>query len=137
MPVHNYGNDLFVLTVNGRRLTDWGQAATPYTDDPIDPRRQLIRAQGGNGISTERSNPGRVMNVFLNPGGADSAYMQALYNSGATIECSKQQVGTLEVATGIEGIIVNDGQSGRGGSTITDDQYTIEFNVWNENKGGE
>ena len=62
--------------------------------------------------------------------------MQGLFNSNANITISKTQVGTLEAAVGSEGVIVNDAESGRGGSTITDDQYIVEFNIWTETKGG-
>ena len=137
MSVENYGNDLFVTTINGRIMTDWGQAPTPFTDSPIDPRRSLIRGQGGNAITTSRSNPGRTVEVLFMPGGPDSAYMQGLFNSGAIIELSREQVGTLESAIGIEGVIVNDAPVGRGGTTITDDGFTIEFNIWDGLKGGE
>lgn len=137
MAVNNLSTDTNVLSINGRVISDWGEAATPYTDDPIDPKSQLRRGQGGNAVRLDRKNPGRVVNIFLNPGGRDSAYMQNLFNAGATIGLVSQQVGTLEAKTGAEGVITNDGQSGRAGSTITDDQYTIEFNTWTATKGGD
>ncbi len=137
MPVHNYGTDLFVVSVNGRPISDWGEAVTPFSDDPIDPKGVLRRGQGGNAARLGRKNPGRMVTMFLQPGGADSAYMQGLMNSEANIALSAQQIGTLEAAIGAEGVITNDGPNGRGGDTITDDQYIIEFNVWTASKGGE
>lgn len=137
MGVNNFSTDLFVITVNGRVIDDWGEAAQPYSDDPIDPKSTLRRGQGGNAVRLDRINPGRRVTLNLNPGGTDSAYMSGLMNSGATITLSKTQIGTLETAIGTEGVIVNDGTVGRGGSTITDDVYIIEFNTWGDTKGGE
>lgn len=136
MALGNFSTDLFVFTVNGREITDWGEAATPYTDDPIDPKRTLRRAQGGRAIRLDRINPGRRVTIYLNPGSPDSAYMQGLYASGANIEVAGTQIGTLETVAGLEGVIVNDAQTGRGGTTITDDQFVMEFNVWTATKGG-
>ena len=136
MALNNYSTDLFVATVNGRVISDWGETATPLTDEPIDPRAALRRGQGGNAVRLDRLNPGRRVTFNLNPGGQDSAYMQGLFNSGANIEVSLQQVGTLETAVGIEGVIVNDGPVGRGGATVTDDVFIAEFNLWTGFKGG-
>lgn len=136
MSLNNFANDNTVVTVNGRQLTDWGMAEQPYTDEPIDPSSTLLRAQGGNAVRLDRANPGRRVNVYLNPGSADSAYMQGLFNSRANIELSYQQIGTLETALGAEGVIVNDGSRGRAGTTsITDDQFTMEFNSWTASRG--
>lgn len=136
MSLNNFTNDNTVVTVNGRQLTDWGMAEQPYTDEPIDPSSTLLRAQGGNAVRLDRANPGRRVNVYLNPGSADSAYMQGLFNSRANITLSFQQIGTLETALGAEGVIVNDGSRGRAGTTsITDDQFTMEFNSWTASRG--
>lgn len=136
MSLNNFSNDNTVVTVNGRQLTDWGMAEQPYTDEPIDPSSTLLRAQGGNAVRLDRANPGRRVNVYLNPGSADSAYMQGLFNSRVNIELSFQQIGTLETALGAEGVIVNDGTRGRAGTTsITDDQFTMEFNSWTASRG--
>ena len=121
MSLNNFANDNTVVTVNGRQLTDWGMAEQPYTDEPIDPSSTLLRAQGGNAVRLDRANPGRRVNVYLNPGSADSAYMQGLFNSRANITLSFQQIGTLETALGAEG--------------ITDDQFTMEFNSWTASRG--
>lgn len=137
MSLNNFANDNTVVTVNGRQLTDWGMAEQPYTDEPIDPSSTLLRAQGGNAVRLDRANPGRRVNVYLNPGSADSAYMQGLFNSRANITLSFQQIGTLETALGAEGVIVNDGTRGRAGTTsITDDQFIMEFNSWTASRGG-
>jgi hypothetical protein len=137
MSVNNFSTDLHVVTVNGRIINDWGDTATPYTDDPIDPRSTLRRGQGGNAVRLDRKNPGRRVTLNLNPGSSDSAYMQGLFNSSANITISVQQIGTLENSIGTEGVIVNDGSVGRAGSSITDDQYMMEFNQWTSLKGGE
>ena len=137
MSLNNFSNDNCVVTINARQLTDWGMAEQPYTDEPIDPSSTLLRAQGGNAVRLDRANPGRRVNVYLNPGSADSAYMQGLFNSRANITLSFQQIGTLETALGAEGVIVNDGSRGRAGTTsITDDQFTMEFNSWTASRGG-
>ncbi|WKL65467.1 hypothetical protein Q1Z72_19460 [Pseudomonas qingdaonensis] len=135
MSLSNFSNDLTVVTINGRQIQDWGDTATPYTDAPIDPRSQLRRGQGGNAVRLDRQNPGREVNVYLNPGSSDSAYVQGLLNSNANITLTYTQIGTLETALGSEGVIVNDGQRGRAGSTITDDQFTIQFNIWEATRG--
>ena len=136
MSINNFSTDLFVVTVNGRVISDWGETATPYTDDPIDPKRSLRRGLGGNAVRLDRINPGRTVTLFVNPGSPDSGYLQGLFESGAAITFSKTQIGTLENSIGTEGIMTNDGQVGRGGSAITDDQYIMEFNVWTALKGG-
>lgn len=137
MSINNFSTDLFTFSVNGRDITDWGENATPYNDEPIDPRAALRRGQGGNATLLNRINPGRRVTISLNPGSPDSAFMKGLMNSGAVITCGYTQIGTLEGAVGSEGAIVNDGATGRAGSTITDDVYIIEFNVWSSTKGGE
>lgn len=135
MSLSNFSTELCVITVNGRQLQDFGETATPVTDAPIDAKSQLRRGQGGNAVRLDRINPGREVNVFLNPGSPDSAYMQGLFNSNANITYTYTQIGTLEVALGSEGVIVNDGQRGRAGSTITDDQFTMQFNIWEATRG--
>lgn len=135
MSLNNFSNDLTVVTINGRQIQDWGETATPYTDAPIDPRSQLRRGQGGNAVRLDRQNPGREVNIYLNPGSSDSAYVQGLLNSNANITLTFTQIGTLETALGSEGVIVNDGQRGRAGSTITDDQFTMHFNIWKATRG--
>ncbi|EPT3121741.1 hypothetical protein ACVQEB_003964 [Pseudomonas aeruginosa] len=135
MSLNNFSNDLTVVTINGRQIQDWGETATPYTDAPIDARSQLRRGQGGNAVRLDRQNPGREVNIYLNPGSSDSAYVQGLLNSNANITLTFTQIGTLETALGSEGVIVNDGQRGRAGSTITDDQFTMQFNIWEATRG--
>lgn len=137
MALQNYGPDGSVLTINGRLIDDFGETASPFTHAPIDPKTQLRRGQGGRGVRLDRKNPGRSASIFLNPGGAQSAYVQGLFNSGANISISWTQIGTLEAAIGTDGVIVNDAASNRAGSTISDDQFDFQFNVWTESKGGE
>ena len=137
MALNNFSTDLFTVTINGRIISDWGETVTPYTDDPIDPKSTLRRGQGGNAVRLNRINPGRRVTLFINPGSPDSAYLNGLLESGANITTTVTQIGTLENAIGTEGVMVNNGSNGRGGSTITDDQYIIEHNVWTALKGGE
>lgn len=133
--LNNFSTDLSVITVNGRIMTDWGEAATPYSDAPIDAKSQLRRGQGGGAVRLNRINPGRAVELYLNPGSPDSEFMQGLFNSNANITLSYTQIGTLETAIGTEGVIVNDGSRGRAGSTITDDQFSLQFNVWEATRG--
>ena len=136
MALTNFSTDNTVVTVNGRTISDWGETATPYTDGPIDPKSAIRRGQGGNAIRLDRINPGREVHLFVNPGSPDSAYLQGLFNSDADITLTFEQVGTLDIATGTEGAIVNDGTRGRGGMTISDDEYILQFNAWTGTKGG-
>lgn len=137
MSLSNFSNDLFSVTVNGRTINDWGETATPFTDDPIDSSSVLRRGQAKRAVRLDAQAPGRRVVLFLNPGSPNSAYMSGLKTSNANITLSTIQIGTLEGSIGTEGVIVNDGQNGRGGNTITDDQYIIEFNGWDATKGGE
>lgn len=132
MALANFSPNNTVIEVNGREITEWGQGATPYTDAQIDPSSQLIRGQGGRAIRNDRDNPGRTVEIMVMPGSADSAYLQGLMNSRADITLSKTVIGTGEISVGAEGVITNNGQTGRAGSTISDDQYTIEFNLWDD-----
>lgn len=135
MALYDFSNVNSVVTVNGRALTDWGETATPYTDEPIDQASALRRGQGKNAVRLDRQNPGRRVTLNLNPGSSDSAYMQGLMNSRANIELTFTQIGSLDAAVGAEGVIVNDGPRGRAGNTITDDQFIIEFNAWTATRG--
>lgn len=137
MSLSNFSPDLYAMTINGRVINDWGEAATPVNDEPIDPATALRRGQGGGGIRLDRKNPGRRISISLNPGSTDSAYMQGLFNSKANITLSAVQIGTLEATIATEGVITNDGPVGRGGTTITDDVFIMEFNVYSGGKGGE
>lgn len=137
MALQNFSTEQTVIIINGRQITDWGDTDPPYTDAPIDPKATLRRGLGGRGVRLDRINPGRTVTLNLNPGSPDSAFLHGLMLSKANITMGKMIIGTLEVATGDQGVIVNDGPSGRAGTTITDDQYTIEYNVWTDGKGGE
>ena len=136
MSLNNFSTDLFSVTVNGRIISDWGETATPYTSQPIDPSSVIRRGQGSNAVALDRLNPGESVSLFLNPGSPDSSFLKGLQNSRATITMSTVQIGTLESSVGTEGRIVNKGPRGRGGMTITDDQYDFEFNTWTELAGG-
>lgn len=137
MALNNFSNANFVFSLNGRVISDWGEAANPCNEEPMNPKATMRKGQGGNAVALDHPNPGRRVTLSLNPGGNDSAYVQGLFNSNAVVTCSKQQIGTLEAAVGTEGRIVNDGPVGRGGATnVTDDVYIIEFNTWSGSKGG-
>lgn len=137
MSLANFGPDNSVLTINGRVISDFGENASPYSDSPIDAKVQLRRGQGGKAVRLNRINPGRAVSIYLNPGSPDSAYIQGLFNSNANITASWTQIGTLEAAIGTDGVIVNDAANSRAGTTISDDQFNFEFNVWNATRGGD
>ncbi len=134
--MENFSNENWASIINGRILNDLGETNPPVTFQEIDPPSVLRRGQGGGAIRMDRINPGMRVTISLNPGSPDSAYMQGLFNSKANISAGFSQIGTLEVYTGTEGVIVSRGGTGRGGTTITDDQYVIEFNGWTESRGG-
>lgn len=126
-----------VITVNGREITDWGEAENPVTEEPIDAKSTIRRGMGGNAVRLDRINPGRRVTLNLNPGGADAAYMQSLFNSNANIAYTRTVIGTLETAMGSEGAIVNDGAINRaGGASISDDVFIMEFNAFTTQRGG-
>lgn len=126
-----------VVTVNGRQITDWGLSETPINEEPIDQKRTVRRGQGGNAVMLERINPGRRVTLQINPASADAAYLHGLYESGAIITYTRTQVGSLENSIGTEGVIVTESPVGRGGSSVTDDTFVMEFNAWQSIKGGD
>ncbi len=137
MALVNITTENTVITVNGRQLTDWGEADSPVTEEPIDPSTTIRRGMGGNAVRLDRLNPGRRVTLSLNPGGADAMYMQALYGSNANITYTRTVIGTLENAIGMEGAIVNDGAINRaGGGSISDDVFIMEFNTFTTLRGG-
>ena len=135
MSLENFSTSNTVITINGRIITSFGESDPPYTDEPIDASTALRRGLGGTAIRLDRINPGRRVTLNLNPGSADSAYINGLFLSKANIELTYTQIGTLDAAVGAEGVIVNDGPRGRGGQTITDDTWIFEFNSWTASKG--
>lgn len=124
-----------VVTVNGRRLTDWGESETPITEEAINPKRIMRSGQGGNAVMLERVNPGRRVTLRLNPGSADAAFLHGLYVSGAIITYTRTQVGGLENSVGTEGFIETEDPVGRAGTSVTDDSFTMIFNIWESLKG--
>ncbi len=137
MALVNITTENTVITINGREMTDWGEAENPVTEEPIDQSSTLRRGMGGNAVRLDRINPGRRVTLNLNPGGADAAYMQSLLNSRANITYTRTVIGTLENAVGAEGVIVNDAAINRaGGASISDDTFIIEFNSFTTLRGG-
>ena len=127
MSLGNYSTDQMVVTLNARILTQWARQDPPYADRPIDPQATLLRGLGGSALRFNRTLPGRAVDLYLMPGGTDAAYVQGLMNSNAVITLSFLIVSTLESAIGTNGIIVNDGERGRGGASISDDKFMFEF----------
>ena len=132
MAINNFSTDQVVVRLNGRVIQDWGETDPPISESPIDPRGGLRRGLGGNAVRLDRLNPGRTVTLSLNPGSPDASYIQGLLNSRPNITYTRTIIGTLETVVASEGMIVNDGTTGRGGVTITDRQFTFEFNKWVE-----
>lgn len=132
MSLNNFSTDQTVITVNGREIQDWGDTDPPISEGPLDPRGVLRRGLGGNAVRLDRINPGRTVTLNLNPGSADASYMQGLLNSRVNITYTRTVIGSLETVVASEGMIVNDGTTGRGGVTLTDKQFIMEFNKWVE-----
>lgn len=130
--INNFSTDQTVITVNGREIQDWGDTDPPISEGPLDPRGVLRRGLGGNAVRLDRINPGRTVTLNLNPGSADASYMQGLLNSRVNITYTRTVIGSLETVVASEGMIVNDGTTGRGGVTVTDRTITMEFNKWVE-----
>lgn len=135
MAINNFAVTNNVITINGREITQWGQADPPVNERPIDPKSTLLRGLGGDAVRLDRVNPGREVELNVIPGGSDAAYLQGLFNSGANITYTRQVIGTLENVLGDQGVMVNDGPTGRAGATsITDAQFILQFNSWIEVK---
>lgn len=132
MALNNFSTDQTVITVNGREITDWGDTDPPISEAPIDPRGVLRRGLGGNAVRLDRINPGRTVTLNINPGSPDASYLQGLFNSRANLTYTRTIIGSLENSVGSEGMMVNDGTVGRGGVTVTDRQFVMEFNAWTE-----
>lgn len=127
-----------VVTVNGRIISDWGQAEPPITEEPIDPKRTLIRGIGGNAVVLERKNNGKRVTLHLLPGSADSAFLMGLHNSGATVTYTRSHITAIDGTVCSEGVIINEPQAGRGGAgQIGDDTFVMEFNVNASSRGGD
>lgn len=134
MAINNFATENTVVTVNGRVIQDFGDTDPPITEAPIDPTSVVRRGLGGNAVRLDRINPGRTVTLNLNPGSPDASYLQGLFLSKANITYTRQVIGSLENVLGDQGAIVNDGQTGRAGMTITDAQFIMEFNSWTEAK---
>lgn len=135
MAIHNFSTENFLIVVNGRSLADWGTTDPSVTHEPIDQVSDMVRGMGGDALRLDRVAPGRRYTINLQPGSQDSAFMQQLMNSKANITISTTQIGTLDKTIASEGVIVNDGSTGRAGQSPTDDQYIIEFNKFSQTKG--
>lgn len=134
MAITNFSTANHVITVSGREITDWGETDPPITEAPIDPTSAIRRGLGGSAARLDRINPGRTVTLNVNPGSADASYLQGLFVSKANITYTRTVIGTLENVLGDQGAIVNDGTTGRGGMTISDAQFILEFNQWTEAK---
>jgi len=137
MSLPNYTTPNTLVVINGRRITNWGADENPFTSAPIDPKRHLVRGQGGGAVVTGRDNPGREVTLKLLPGSPDSRFMSAMDTAGIiNIVLKFDVLGTGESGVGMEGVIVNDGSVNRGGPNPSNDEYILHFNIWEMMKGG-
>lgn len=135
--MNNFSPSNTDFRINGREMTSWGTASPPLTIEYIDASGTLIRGEGGGALALYRDNPGVRVTVNLLPGTPDSGYLKGLKESRANLTFSHTVIGTLEAGAGAEGIFVNEGQTGRSGTTtVTDDVYIMEFNTEDSSKGG-
>ena len=126
-----------VVTVNGRQITDFGQAETPISEGYIDPKRTMVRGMGGSATKLERKNNGFRVTLNLMPGSADSAFLHGLFQSGASVSYTRSQIGALDGVVASEGMVTTEGDITRGGgASVSDDTYTLEFNVYGNMRGG-
>lgn len=136
--MNNFSPSNTDFRINGREITAWGASSPPLLIEYIDPQGTLIRGEGGNALALYRDNPGVRVTVNVLPGTPDSAYLKSLKTSRANLTFSHTVIGTLEAMVGTEGIFTNEGQMGRAGTTtVSDDQYIMEFNTEDSTKGGE
>lgn len=135
MALHNFSTENFLVSINGRSINNYGTTDPAITHEPIDQASDLVRGMSGDALRLDRVSPGRRYTVNLQPGSQDSAFMQTLMNSKANITMTTTQIGTLDKTIASEGVIVNDGSTGRAGQSPTDDQYIIEFNKFQQTKG--
>ncbi len=136
--MNNFSPSNTDFRINGRAITQWGTASPPLTIDLIDQSGNLIRGEGGDAVALYRDNPGYRVTVNVLPGTTDSAYLSGLYNSRADLTFSHTVISTFELAAGAEGIFTTIGSMGRAGtSTVTDDQYVMEFNSVDISRGGD
>lgn len=126
-----------VVTVNGRQITDFGQAENPISEGYIDPKCTMVRGMGGSATKLKRKNNGFRVTLNLMPGSADSAFLHGLFQSGATVSYTRSQIGALDGVVASEGAVITEGDITRGGgSSVSDDTYTLEFNVYANMRGG-
>lgn len=140
MALGNYTVANLVVVVHGRQIRNWGHSTTPFNHAPIDPKRSLVRGMGGGAIVTGRSNPGREVTLNILPGSPDAKFLNSLDQMGTiNITMTYSIIGTSEKAVAMEGVIVNDGTTSRGGvdTAVTDEQFILQFNKWEGGKGGE
>jgi hypothetical protein len=137
MAINNFSNDLTEVNVNGRIITDWGAADPPFTISPVNPKATIIRGNGSNGVVLFAKNQVYELTFNMNPGSIDSAFLQGTFTGNTIITFGYTIVGTLEVAIGVQGVIINVGDTGRAGMTsITDDVYIAQMLVYEQTKGG-
>ena len=129
MALSNINPNNCILIVNGRRLTEWGTSDSPISITTMNPKREMIECQNGDAIVAERAVQMFEITVNLKQHSADSSFMSAIYNSsGGQAAVSYTTMNTGESFFSDEGIVVNIGDSDRGGVSASDDTYTMQFN---------
>lgn len=131
MALASYSPSQVVLHINGRRISNYGQSETPISVETIDEKHSLIRGMNGNAIKTTRVNNGWTLTVELLPGSSNSKYLTRLYNElvQEDYEATLVVIATGESVSLSEGVLNLTGPIGRGGTSITDDIFTLQFNI--------
>lgn len=125
-----------IYTVNGRRITQWGSTDTPVADSTVDPKRTIVKGQGGHAAVGENAAPGVQHVISVLRGSSDSSFLSGIFAGDGRVTVAYSQLGTLESFASQEGIITDRGDFNSGSGSVTDDTYTIVFNNVIQTRGG-
>jgi len=130
MALSNYSSVNTLLHINGVQIDELGQSDTPIQLNQLDEKNMLLRGMNGSALRYTRVNEGWELVVSVLPGTANSTYLSALANSpNASIIATYVTVSTGEVITLTEGVFMKRGSINRGGSSVSDDEFTFQFNL--------
>lgn len=131
-----FGASGLIYTVNGRRIKEWGETDTPVVDTTTEPKRTLIKGQGGHAVIGESVAPGTQHVISVLRGSSDSSFLSGILNGDGKVTVAYTQLGTLESFASEEGIITDRGDFNSGSGSVTADTYTIVFNNVIQTRGG-
>lgn len=116
-----------VLTVNGRQLTQLG-TDTPFQRSPVDPKRGLVIAMGGDEVVTVAAGQKMQYTIGLLQHSADSKFLFNLYKSNKNhiVNFSYYIIGTDEKASSTSAVMTTLGDINRGIMDPSDDIFIFE-----------